>query len=206
MPRTPQDPKIRVDEILDTAEPLFAANGYRQTTVQDITNKMGVAKGMIYYYFKSKEEILEAVINRQISILLTDMQNMACSNLILPPQKLEFMINSMYHTAQYKDGLLLDFLYDEKHLHIKNKIIRQSALLLKPWLLKVIEEGVEKGCFQASHPPIALNFIMSTLHCITDALCEKTPDEQMACHLKIAGSLIEKILALPEATLHLSLK
>ncbi|SHI79075.1 transcriptional regulator, TetR family [Propionispora hippei DSM 15287] len=206
MPRTPQDPKIRIDEILDTAEPLFAANGYRQTTVQDITNQMGVAKGMIYYYFNSKEAILEAVINRQISILLTDMKNMACSQLIPPPQKIEFMINSIYHTAKYKNGLLLDFLSDEKHLDIRNKIVHQNALLLKPWLLKVIDEGVLKGCFQVSDPLIALNFIMSILHCITDALCEKTSDEQMACHFKIAGSLIEKILALPEATLHLSLK
>ncbi|SDF47681.1 TetR/AcrR family transcriptional regulator [Sporomusa acidovorans] len=206
MARTPQDPQIRIDEILDTAEPLFAANGYRKTTIQDITDKMGVAKGMIYYYFKSKDEILEALINRQLSVLLTDMKNIACSNIIRPPQKMEFMINAMFRTAQYKDGLILNSLYDEKNLYLKNKISRQGTLLLKPLLLKVIEDGIQKDCFHVANPAIAINFIMSTLQCITDALCEKTSNELIACHLNIAESIIEKILALPENTLHLSLE
>lgn len=206
MSRIALDPKIRIDEILDTAELLFSANGYRKTTIQDITNKMGVAKGMIYYYFKSKEEILEAVTNRQLSTLLTDMKNMASSQLIPPSRKIEFMINAIFRTAQYRDGLLLDVLSDEKHLHIKNKINRQGILLLKPWLLKIIEEGILKDGFHVANPDIAINFIMSTLQCITDALFEKTSDEPMACHLRIAESLIEKILALPEKTLHFSLK
>ncbi|HAK72354.1 MAG TPA: TetR/AcrR family transcriptional regulator, partial [Sporomusaceae bacterium] len=65
MARTPQDPQIRITEILDTAEQLFSDKGYRGTTISDIAKTMGTAQGMLYYYFKSKEEILEALINRQ---------------------------------------------------------------------------------------------------------------------------------------------
>ncbi|MBU2704005.1 AcrR family transcriptional regulator [Sporomusaceae bacterium BoRhaA] len=206
MARTPQDPQIRVDEILDTAEPLFSANGYRKTTIQDITSKMSVAKGMIYYYFKSKDEILEAVIDRQISFLLDDIKQMVYSDDLIPPRKIELLVTAIFHTAQYKDGLLLEILYDEKNIHIKNKMFHQGTLLLKPWLLKVIEDGIQKDCFHVANPAIAMNFILSTLECITDALCEKTSNELMACHLNIAESIIEKILALPENTLHLSLE
>ncbi|XEQ93896.1 HTH-type transcriptional regulator BetI [Sporomusa carbonis] len=205
MARTPQDPQIRIDEILDAAEPLFSANGYRKTTISDIAKKMGVAQGMLYYYFKSKEEILEALINRQLSFLLADVKNMACSDTIAPPRKIELMVYAMFRTAQYKDGLLLDFLHDEKHLHIKNKIFRQGTLLLKPWLRKIIEEGARKQCFHVSHPQTAMNFIMSILQCLGDALCEKIPDELMACHLQMAEALIEKALEMPARTLHLSL-
>lgn len=79
MARPMQDPNIRIDEILDVAEPLFFTNGYKKTTITDITNKMGVAKGMIYYYFRSKEEILEAIINRQTQVLLIHIKEIVSS-------------------------------------------------------------------------------------------------------------------------------
>ncbi len=205
MARPPQDPKIKIDEILAVAEPLFAANGYRKTTISDIAREIGGAQGLIYYYFKSKEEILEALINRQIAYFLADISIMTSSADMLPPRKIEFVVHAFFRTAHYKDGLFLDFLHDEKHLHIKNKIFRQAALLLKPLLLKIIEEGVRKQYFTVTHLPAALTFIMSIMLCLADTLCEKVPDEEMICHLQLANSLIEKALGVSENTLHLSL-
>lgn len=206
MARPPQDPQIRIDEILDTAEPLFLANGYRKTTIRDITRKMGVAKGMIYYYFASKEEILEALVNRQLSILLTDITQMAYSDDFSPPRKIELIVNAIIHSAQYKDGLLLNLLRDEQNIHLKNKMARQAALILNPSLLKVIGEGTQKAWFHAPQPDIALDFILSTLRCITDAMYAKASAEQMACYLKTAESLIAAVLVMPENTLCLSLE
>jgi AcrR family transcriptional regulator len=200
--RTSQDPKIRIDEIVDAAEPLFYVKGYHKTTISDIAQKMGVAQGMLYYYFKSKEEILEAMFNRQTASLLTEVENIACSDNIPPFRKIELMVDIIFRTAQYKDGLLLDFLYDEKHLHIKNKLLRQNALLLKPWLLKIVKEGVQKQCFQVAHPQTTADFSMFILHCLGEALCEKIPTELMAYHLKMAEALFETALGMPEKTLH----
>jgi AcrR family transcriptional regulator len=201
--RTPQDPKIRIDEILNAAEPLFSAKGYRKTTISDIAKKISVAQGMLYYYFKSKEEILEALFNRQTSSLLVDVKNMACSDSITPFCKIELMVDIMSRTAQYKDRLLLEVLYDEKYLHIKNKLLCQNTLLLKPWLLKIIEEGVLKQSFHVLHPQTAVDFIMSILQCLERALCEKISAELMVYHLRMAEILLEKALGIPEKTLHL---
>lgn len=206
MSRIPQDPQIRIDEILDTAEPLFAANGYRKTTIHDITKKMGVAKGMVYYYFKSKEEILEAVVNRQISFLVAEIKQMTYSDKFSPPRKIELLLTAIIHTAQYKDGLLRELLSDEKNIPIRNKFVRQATLTLKLFLLKIIEDGTRKKCFHVSQPDIAVNFIVSILQCITDALDEEVPDELMASYLRMAEPLIAKVLAMPENALHFSLK
>ncbi|MCM0759784.1 TetR/AcrR family transcriptional regulator [Sporomusa sphaeroides DSM 2875] len=203
--RPPQDPKIKMDEILDVVEPLFAAKGYRKTTISDIAKELGGARGLLYYYFKSKEEILEALINRQISKLLTDVKNMVSSADIIPSRKIEIMVNAVFRTAQREDGLFLEFLSDEKNFHFKNKIFRQATLLLKPWLLRIIEEGVSKQYFRISHLPAALTFIMSIILCLGDTLCEKTPNEELGYHLVLAASLIERALGMPEKTLHLSL-
>jgi len=44
--------------ILQSAVALFAAKGYHQTTIQDIADEAGIAKGGIYFYYKSKEDLL----------------------------------------------------------------------------------------------------------------------------------------------------
>ncbi|MGB6371054.1 MAG: TetR/AcrR family transcriptional regulator, partial [Atribacterota bacterium] len=50
----------RRTEFLDTAQELFFTKGYEQTAVETIIKKMGLSKGTFYYYFKSKEDLLDA--------------------------------------------------------------------------------------------------------------------------------------------------
>ena len=54
----------RKNEILDAAEELFAARGYEETSTGDILDRVGIARGTLYYHFRSKEEILDALIGR----------------------------------------------------------------------------------------------------------------------------------------------
>ena len=45
-------------EIIKTARDLFLTKDYDKTTMQDFMDSLGIAKGTIYPYFKSKEDIL----------------------------------------------------------------------------------------------------------------------------------------------------
>lgn len=54
----------RKNEILDTEEILFEEKGYDKCSVNDILNRIGIAKGTFYHYFRSKEELLDAIIDR----------------------------------------------------------------------------------------------------------------------------------------------
>jgi len=51
------------EKILKTSEELFAKKGYDATSVDEISRKAGITKSLIYYYFKSKKEILETLFN-----------------------------------------------------------------------------------------------------------------------------------------------
>jgi AcrR family transcriptional regulator len=203
--RTPQDPQLRITEILDAAESLFNAKGYHETAISDIAKKMRVAQGTLYYYFKSKEELLEALINRQVSSFISEIKNIAFSDTMTPPNKIELMFHVIFLTIHYKEGLLFDFLYDDQYLHILDKLARQTKLLLAPSLLKIIEEGAHKQYFQVSHPKAALDFILSIMQCLIDVLYEKTPAELLSQHSNMAEALIEKALGLPQETIHISL-
>jgi AcrR family transcriptional regulator len=59
----------RQDEILQAACRIFARLGYSATNVEDIANEAGIAKGTVYLYFKSKEEIFAAVLARDVESL-----------------------------------------------------------------------------------------------------------------------------------------
>ena len=56
----------RRNEFIAAAEELFNERGYENTTVDDIVTKMNVAKGLFYYYFDSKDKLLEIILNRLI--------------------------------------------------------------------------------------------------------------------------------------------
>lgn len=55
--------ELRKKELTQIAYELFLTKGYEKTSVDEIISKAGIAKGTYYYYFESKEQTLEEVIN-----------------------------------------------------------------------------------------------------------------------------------------------
>lgn len=55
------------DELLETAEQLFNRNGYTSTTVADITQSAGYAKGTFYLYWKSKDDLFLSIMARRLA-------------------------------------------------------------------------------------------------------------------------------------------
>ena len=71
--RVTKDPEERKQELIDAAERLFMERGYEATAVSDIVQEVGVAQGTFYYYFPSKEEILEAIIEKDMSLFFINL-------------------------------------------------------------------------------------------------------------------------------------
>ena len=57
------------DNILNAADHLFYVKGFTETSFGDIADRAGVPKGNFYYYFQSKDDLLEAVVDRRIQVL-----------------------------------------------------------------------------------------------------------------------------------------
>jgi TetR/AcrR family transcriptional regulator, fatty acid metabolism regulator protein len=62
-------------KILKAATALFSKYGPKKTTIDDIAKEARIAKGTVYIYFKSKEEIFLAVVNQEIDYLLSEMRS-----------------------------------------------------------------------------------------------------------------------------------
>ena len=67
--RVTKEPEIRRAELIEAARQLFDKNGIKNTQVSQIVEKVGVAKGLFYYYFKSKDEIVNEVVDLVMSEL-----------------------------------------------------------------------------------------------------------------------------------------
>ena len=67
----------RRNEILDAADELFGQKGFDGTSTKDILEKVGIARGTLYYHFKSKEDIMDALIDRYNVRLLGAAQEIA---------------------------------------------------------------------------------------------------------------------------------
>jgi len=204
MPRTPQDPSIRMNEILDVADYLFFTKGYDATTINDITKKMGVAQGMLYYYFKSKEEILEKMLDRHADSLMNEIKTIIDLN-SSPTEKISLTISNVLRKATYKDGLLLNLLYDNQNLNLKVQLFRQLEVTLSPWLLKIIEDGLSRRVFHTKHAPTTVSYILVILEFLSEALYQKTAPDILAFRLQMAESLIEKALDCKCNTIHILL-
>lgn len=59
--RISKDPEVRKKEIMEKAKELFIKDGYSKTSVDNLMKEVGVAKGLFYYYFKSKDALLETL-------------------------------------------------------------------------------------------------------------------------------------------------
>lgn len=60
-------PEQTLEHILNVSARLFTEKGYEKTSIQDIIAAIGMSKGAVYHHFKSKEELLAAVMQRQFA-------------------------------------------------------------------------------------------------------------------------------------------
>lgn len=77
MPRTPaENDRIRratTEQILKTALSLFCSKGYHSTLIEDVAKHAQISKGLLYHYFKGKEEVLAALVDVRINDVLVVM-------------------------------------------------------------------------------------------------------------------------------------
>ena len=75
-PRTPQQfREIREEKmtlIMDVALEHFSNIGFHATTINHIAKHAGISKGLLYNYFKSKEDLLAAILNRSLTDIYND--------------------------------------------------------------------------------------------------------------------------------------
>lgn len=177
--RTIKDPVERKTEIMDAAQELFMAKGYANTTINDVLHATGIAKGTFYYYFKSKEEVLDAILQRIITEDVARTAKVAKNNALLPQEKiLQVMLAQRPNQGDAKEKMLEQF-HRPGNAEMHQKSIMLGIRYLAPVIAKIVQEGVESGVFNTQYPLEVAEFSLAASSFIfDDSLAEWTPEGQ----------------------------
>lgn len=187
----------RRNEILDTAERLFREKGYKKCTVNDILKEVAIAKGTFYYYFKSKEEVMDAIVSRYKENVVARAEKILKKDDISPEEKLMHVFMSM-RVNDKVDSDMLNELHKPENALLHQKTLNQIVTAMAPVLVKVIEEGIEKKVWSCRYPLQYMQiFLASSLTLTDEGIFELDADSQMKV-IAALMSMLEKMLDVPE--------
>ena len=164
----------RRNEIIETAGKLFEEKGYEQTQVQDIVNEIGVAKGLFYYYFKSKDEVMEELADRYADAIIDDVHKLIDKD-ISTFDKINRIFQIFIDSAEKKSGIFMGI------LNVKNGITHERIFFnvgkkMVPLVTELILSGNDNGECNCSDPKFITEFLVSGLFNIMNQV---SPDEKI---------------------------
>lgn len=170
------------DKILKAAEELFSTKGFDGTSVREVAEKAGVNKALIFYYFKSKEEILQSLFDT----LIQDMKQEAMRGLTQEKFKQMEQGNLVPDRDKLKFSSLRD---DEIELYMDAAINKSLDFYLerKNIIRILVAESLKKG----DHSPL----IFRATDLLTDKGADSISDviEQNGVKLQIDnGALVDR--------------
>ncbi len=149
--RITKSPDERRSELITTAQQLFYTQGYERTSVSDIVKTVGVAKGTFYYYFDSKIEILEALVDELTQQSLAVMHEIVVDPSLSAVEKWQraFQTTAAWKTEHRAELItVLKMMNRPENLLLRYKLETQSVATVTPEIAKIIEQGVAEGVFE----------------------------------------------------------
>ncbi|SER23702.1 transcriptional regulator, TetR family [Gracilibacillus ureilyticus] len=196
MMRISKDYDERKNEILDTAERLFHTKGYEKCTINDILNEVGIAKGTFYYYFKSKQEVLDAVVSRYSEFIINRCEKVLRKD-ITPVEKLIRLFLSMRINNEV-GGDVLEEMHKPENALLHQQTLKEIVVVMAPFLVQVIEEGMDKKVWKCKYPLEYMQIFLASSITLTDeGIFDVDADSQQRILVALI-SLLEKMLDVPE--------
>ncbi len=119
--------------------------------VSDIVKQAGVAQGTFYYYFKSKEVILDAITDKYISIIIQSMEKISKDEGL---NAIEKLVKIFKFSLSFRDDTLgiMQYVDDEKNIHLQRKYEQRIPFETVGPLAHIFKEGVDEGIFNTPYP------------------------------------------------------
>lgn len=147
----------RKQELLKIAYQMFLSRGYENTSVDEIIAEAQIAKGTFYYYFPSKEKLLEDVIEMMIESEAETARQIIGSDMPVP-QKIVAVITSVKPAETEQP--IRDALMQPENVLMHDKVRKKLIEVIVPLLSEVIVEGVNQGIFACDNIPERVRMLL----------------------------------------------
>lgn len=191
----------RREEILDEAEKQFYSKGYNDTTVADIIGALNIAKGTFYYYFNSKEKIMDAVIVRYIDHACNKILEIVENKDLTASDKLEkvFRISSPTEINIKKVQIIDEVNRIDAEIFVRS--MKYSIQALIPIMEKIVIQGIEEGYFHIPYPKTAIELIIAGIQFLFKYEFFPSTDEEVYSRLCDFADICEMLLGTEKGAL-----
>jgi len=186
-------------QILDAFQELLENEDIQHISVNKIAQKAGIGKGSIYYYFPSKDALLDALIQRIYTNTVTMAKELQNKTEYSASTRIAYIFNSCrnaskgfirksesYKQQQNSSGRIYDSAFI--HQQFMSYIITQ----LKPVFSEIIHQSIESGEITFDYPEELADIILIVLTIKTDNTLSPSSEEEITRSLQALISLLEK--------------
>ena len=176
-----KDSEERKNEFIDVAEKLFKENGIVDTTVNSIVKDMDVAKGLFYYYFKSKDDVISDKYNQVFNEMMKREMDIQPS---YQDRLNQFITNCVRSFRQLNSEFPPSKIDLSK---LKNRSLQEAKTVSIEGLTTLFKEGIEKKELNFVHPEYYADILISGINTLIQE--GKAEDEEI---IAIILDLIER--------------
>ena len=175
--RIVKEAEERRNEILDAADELFGRKGFDGTSTNDILEKVGIARGTLYYHFKSKEDILDALIQRYEDQMYSAAAAAAKYGSLPVTERLIRVVLAM-NVSQNGGKALVEQMHKPQNALMHQKTQQLTLTRLTPVLTGLIEEGIREGLFSTPYPAECMEMTMAYATTFFDDAMDMSEEER----------------------------
>lgn len=196
--REVKEPQVRRAEIIQSAKKLFLMKGYSNVTTQDIVDDLKISRGLLYYHFKSKDDILKHIVEAEAEAVNRVLHKITCDTALGPTEKVQkfFRATIIPESADTEENRSLQEAFRlPENTYMMDEIYRKTAETMAEYFERILAEGNEKGEFSVEHPrEISVFLINSYLFTLNSRDFRSDDMETANRYFAVFRQLLEKVL------------
>ncbi len=162
---------------------LFMEKGYANTTTQDIVDKVNISRGLLYYHFKNKEDILYCLVERYSEKLLSDIHVIVYDDDKTAIEKIRAFIDATIISTDNvsAEGTELQKTVDlEENRYMLDKLSHKLIEKLTIYFERIINQGISEKVFSVKYPSETAEFLMTAYVFVSNNIGIKTSKKETA--------------------------
>lgn len=167
----------RRNEILGVAGRLFCEKGFDNTSTNDILAEIGIARGTLYYHFKSKEDILDAIIERLTNQMLEKAAVIALDESIPVLERLTRTMLTL-NVDNELGNMVMEQIHRPQNALMHQKLEHVLLGQVNRLITKIAEDGIRQGILHTDYPAEAVEMIMTYSYIAFDSLVSYSEEEE----------------------------
>ncbi len=196
--REVKQPEVRKAEIVAAAKNLFMQKGYLHVTTQDIVDDLKISRGLLYYHFKSKEDILKYIVELEAVKVETLLKKITYSDTLSAVEKVNQFIEATIIPASAdtpENRALQETIQLQENTYMTDQIYLRMTETMAIYFSDIIEQGNKEGIFNVSNAKETSVFLMNAYLFTLNSRDFHVSDTEVARkYLSVFRDILEKAL------------